>query len=295
MKNVLILFALLTIEVSCSSKSKVAPEKSVQPVVAAEAVSSPVSNPVAVPITQAISPVQEKIEPVNLEPTHQAMESLSHGTKSSDIELHLVDKGHGHSEGVAAEKSLGWLKNGNTRFVKGRLRADGQSPKDRTRLVSGQKPHAIVLSCSDSRVPAEIVFDQKLGEIFSVRTAGESLDSSAIASIEYAIEHLGSRLIVVLGHTYCGAVNAALDTSVGGDAGSPHLNKLVSDIQPRILSFMGKERAKDIEQESWSNTKGVAKDLMDRSNIISTRVKSGDVKIVSSMYYLDSGKVLFAD
>ena len=100
---------------------------------------------------------------------------------------------HQEKKGVEASKALGWLKNGNTRYRKGFLRKDGQSQKDIQRLASGQAPHSIVLSCSDSRVPPEIVFDQKLGEIFVVRNAGEIPDPASIASIEYAIEHLGSR------------------------------------------------------------------------------------------------------
>jgi hypothetical protein len=106
--------------------------------------------------------------------------------------------------GVEAKTSFRWLQNGNKRFVTESLRKDGQSKKDRIRLVSGQKPHAIVLSCSDSRVPPEVLFDQKLGEIFVVRTAGEALDNTAIASIEYALEHLGSHLLVVMAHESCG-------------------------------------------------------------------------------------------
>lgn len=101
---------------------------------------------------------------------------------------------------VAAEKSLGWLKNGNTRFVKGRLRADGISAKDRARLLAGQKPHAVVFASSDSRIPPEVIFDQKLGEIFVVRTLGLSLGGNVVSSIEYAVQDLGANLVVVIGH-----------------------------------------------------------------------------------------------
>ena len=115
-----------------------------------------------------------------------------------------------HKPSVAPDTALKWLMNGNNRFVKTQLRMkEGQKPADIKRLSSGQQPHAIVLSCSDSRVPPELVFDQKLGEIFVVRTAGEALGDNAVGSIEYAVEHLGSRLIVVMGHTSCGAVKAA--------------------------------------------------------------------------------------
>lgn len=202
---------------------------------------------------------------------------------------------HKHSERgpVPSEKALGWLKNGNTRFVKHFLRHDGDLAKDRTRLTAGQKPHSIVLSCSDSRVPPEVVFDQKLGEIFVIRTAGESLDASAIASIEYAIEHLGSNLIVVMGHESCGAVKAALATLDGADAGSPWLNKLVQDLHPHMRSFKGKPVSEGALVEGWANVTGVAKDLVDRSQIVRDAVNSGEVKIQTALYHLGSGVVEF--
>ncbi len=198
-----------------------------------------------------------------------------------------------HAEGVEPAKALGWMKNGNTRFTKGNFRKDGAAKKDIERLAAGQKPHTIVLSCSDSRVPPEVVFDQKLGELFVVRTAGEALDNSAIASIEYAAEHLGARLIVVMGHTSCGAVKAALGTLDGADAGSPALNSLVRDIHPRIASFKGKAPSKDVKTESWANTRGVAKDLMERSKIIREKVTGGEMMIKSALYNLDHGNVDF--
>jgi carbonic anhydrase len=198
-------------------------------------------------------------------------------------------------KGVEPEKALGWLKNGNIRFRKGFLRKDGQSPKDVQRLATGQSPHTIVLSCSDSRVPPEIVFDQKLGEIFTVRNAGEIPDRATIASIEYAVEHLGSRLILVMGHTSCGAVKAALGTMNGEDAGSPSLNALVHDIHPRLASLKGQKPAADVHEESAANARGIARDLIARSEIIRSRVANGDLMIRSALYHLDSGAVDFDD
>ncbi len=136
-----------------------------------------------------------------------------------------------------------------------------------------------------------MVFDQKLGEIFTVRTAGEALDPGSIASIEYAVEHLGSKLILVMGHTNCGAVKAAVSTFGGKDAGSPNLNKLVDDIHPRIKQFEGKTPSKDFEAEGWANVSGVAKDLLERSEILAAKVKSGEVKIQEALYHLDTGVV----
>lgn len=197
--------------------------------------------------------------------------------------------------GVSAEKSLSWLKNGNSRYTNHKLRRDGQSKDDITRLSSGQKPHAIVLSCSDSRVPPEILFDQKLGEIFVVRTAGEALGDNAIGSIEYAVEHLGSKLIVVMGHTACGAVKAAHASLDGSSVGTPALDNLVKDIHPRISSFKGKTPSAHFEQESWANAEGVAHDLAKRSKLIGEKFKKGELTIVPSLYNLETGVVTFQD
>jgi carbonic anhydrase len=194
---------------------------------------------------------------------------------------------------VAWDKALGWLKNGNTRFVKGNLRKDGQSKKDIKRLSKSQQPHSIILSCSDSRVPPEIAFDQKLGEIFVVRAAGEVLDSATIGSIEYAVEHLGSNLIVVMGHTSCGAVKAAHSAEMGGSIGSRALDDMIHDIQPRIKAYMGKPASQDYMKESWANVKGVAKDLYERSEIVRQALLSGQVKIAEALYDLDTGVVTF--
>jgi carbonic anhydrase len=202
--------------------------------------------------------------------------------------LHSLPEGN-----VNPEKSLGWLKNGNLRFVKKNLRSDGQGSVDVQRLASGQKPHAIVLSCSDSRVPPEIVFDQKLGEIFVVRTAGQSVDDNVVGSIEYAVEHLGARLILVMGHTSCGAVKAAHGTLGGGDAGTPALNQLVQSLHPHISVYGGMAPSAGYAQESWSNVQGVAKDLLKRSSLLSHAVETGQVKLSQGMYMMNSGVVEF--
>lgn len=205
---------------------------------------------------------------------------------------HPVEPKHTHHAGeVSAEKSLGWLKNGNTRYVKNKFRKDGAGAQDRTRNLASQKPHAIVLSCSDSRVPPEVVFDQKLGEIFVVRVAGEALDASTIASIEYAIDHLGSNLLVVMGHESCGAVKATISSLAGADLGSSSLNKLAADIAPRLEQFKNQTPSKGYITEAWANVSGVAHDLIVRSEIVRDAVASGDVKVAQALYHLDSGIV----
>jgi carbonic anhydrase len=210
-----------------------------------------------------------------------------HGSPTSKADPHST------MPSVDAETSLRWLINGNQRFVRKHFRSDGHLSKDVQRLSSGQSPHAIVLSCSDSRVPPEIVFDQKLGEIFVVRTAGQALGDNVIGSIEYAVEHLGSKLIVVMGHTSCGAVKAALSTMDGQSAGSPALDGLVKDMHPRLERFKGTSPSKHVHKESTTNAQQVAKDLIERSKILKGKVASGELKIVSSIYDLETGNVVF--
>ncbi len=256
-----------------------------------------------VPIQPGISSAQAQAEAVEMKKAVAAAAQHVQDTHESDTEMKVTTRpdestdttttSHSarHAGPVAAEKSLGWLKNGNTRFVRGTFRKDGASGKDRKRLENGQKPHAIILSCSDSRVPPEVVFDQKLGEVFVIRVAGEALDNNVIGSIEYAIEHLGSNLVVVMGHESCGAVTAALASMQGQDLGSPALNILVSDLKPRLQQFASRPKTPGVLEESWANVDGVAKDLLERSAIMRDAVSSGDVKIVKAMYRLDSGRV----
>jgi carbonic anhydrase len=138
------------------------------------------------------------------------------------------------------------------------------------------------------------VFDQKLGEVFVVRTAGEALDSAAIASIEYAVAHLGSQLLVVMGHSSCGAIKEALGNMKLADMGSAHLNALVGDIVPRLKPFeSAKEPSKDLIRESTLNAHVVAQDLQKRSKIISDAVAAGKLSIHSALYHVKYGKVIF--
>jgi len=211
--------------------------------------------------------------------------------EKTDSTAHKQEEHKREAGPVPAVKAFTMMKNGNSRFIKGNLRRDGATKADRARLATGQKPHTIVLSCSDSRVPPEVVFDQKLGEIFTVRTAGQALDSAAIASIEYAVSHLGSNLIVIMGHESCGAVKAALATLKGGDAGSPSLNKLVGDLHPHLKRFTELSQTDGVVVESWANVEGVTTDLIDRSEIVRRLVESGEVTIQKGLYHLATGEV----
>jgi carbonic anhydrase len=134
-----------------------------------------------------------------------------------------------------------------------------------------------------------------LGEVFVVRTAGQSLDDNAIGSIEYALEHLGAALIIVMGHTSCGAVKAAHSTLDGSSLGTTSLDALVRDMHPRLQSFKTKKASTDYEDESWANVRGVSADLVSRSKLIAEKLADNKIMIVPAMYHLNSGEVKFAD
>lgn len=205
----------------------------------------------------------------------------------------VVTEGEPVTAGVTAETSLRWLTNGNTRFMKKQFRADGRTSADRKRLTAGQKPHAIVLACSDSRVPPELVFDQALGEIVVIRTAGEALDSAVIASLEEAAESLDTHLLIVLGHSQCSTVESALKIKDGDSAGSAALDKLLADIRPRLKTVKSDALSENGEVEAALNADGVARDLLKRSELIHKKVKSGQLLIKPALYRTDTGKVTF--
>jgi carbonic anhydrase len=156
----------------------------------------------------------------------------------------------------------------------------------RTKLATSQSPYAIIVSCSDSRVGPELVFDQDLGEIFVIRTAGEVLDDPGLGSIEYAVEHLHSPLIVVLGHERCGAVSAAV---AGGEAPG-HVAALVKAIQPAVQSTKG-QAGDPIDIAVRANVRDVVHQLESTAPILSESVHAGHLKIVGAYYDLDTGEV----
>ena len=187
---------------------------------------------------------------------------------------------------MTIQESLNRLKEGNARFVADKLNGKLQDSSRRVSLVSGQKPYAIILGCADSRIVPELAFDTGLGELFVVRVAGNVANSSSIASIEYAVAHLDTRLIVVLGHQSCGAVTAAVS---GGDNGY-NLNHLLAHITPAIAASKEGASVNDVAKKNAELTVG---ELKDRSEIIRNATDKGDVKVVHAYYNLDSGKVDF--
>ena len=185
-----------------------------------------------------------------------------------------------------SEDALKRLKEGNERFVADKLDGKLQDSQRREGLTGGQEPYAIILSCADSRVVPELAFDTGLGELFVVRVAGNVANTSSMASIEYAVAHCGSKLVVVLGHQSCGAVTAAVN---GGDNGY-NLNHLLAHITPAIAASDSNASITDVVKKNADLT---VSELCNRSSIIGNAVASGDVKVVPAYYNLDSGKVDF--
>jgi len=179
------------------------------------------------------------------------------------------------------------LKTGNDHFVMDKLDGKLQNSTRRHELTSGQQPYAIILSCADSRVVPELTFDAGLGELFVIRVAGNVASQSAIASIEYAVAHLHTNLIVVLGHESCGAVTAAV---AGGDNG-PNLNHLLDYIGPALES----SAAESLENIIKKNAVLTSKALSGSSEIIKAALDTGDLKILPAYYQLSSGKIDFLD
>ena len=200
--------------------------------------------------------------------------------------------------GTSAREALSALKAGNARFVAGKAQHPLQTSARLKELVSGQKPHTILLSCSDSRVPPELIFDQGFGQIFSVRVAGNVIGSDEVASIEYAVEHLGVKLLVVMGHDRCGAMKAALETKYGQAGATPDLTTLVSTIQKNLgpdLERYAAEAEHDpvMRGAVAANVYSTIRSLRDRSEIVFRKVRDKQLEVVPALYHLDSGRVEF--
>jgi len=190
------------------------------------------------------------------------------------------------------------LIRGNERFVTGAVKGEHRDEARRRSLAGKQNPHSIILSCSDSRVPPELIFDQGLGDLFTIRVAGNILGSAQVASLEYAVEHLGAKLIVTMGHESCGAVKAAIHSKPKISSGSTDLDWLVSAIRPN-LAGRGLASASSVaadpklRQPVMANVDAVTEQLLIRSKIISHAIHAGKLKIVRGIYSLDSGRVDF--
>lgn len=192
---------------------------------------------------------------------------------------------------MSGERALRRLMGGNKRYVEGRLTRLNQSPSYRAVLTEAQNPFAVILGCSDSRVPAEIVFDQGLGDLFVVRVAGNVLDEDhVLASIEYAVAVLEVPLIMVLGHESCGAVTAAVDVFRHHREPIGHIGSIVRCIRPAVEQVMH-EHGDWIDNAITANIRHVVGQLHHAQPILAPRVAAGELKIVGARYGLETGIV----
>ena len=187
---------------------------------------------------------------------------------------------------ITPDEALNRLKAGNERFSNSKESTAKPIAARRAETAKEQHPFAIIVACADSRTAPEIVFDQNIGDLFVIRTAGGLVDDYALGSIEYAVEHLGTRLIMVLGHERCGAVTAAL--AAGSAPG--HINSLVRDIQPAVAASKGKE-GDALTNAIHENDAKVAAKIRKEAEL---GEHAAEVRVVEGYYDLDTGKVAWA-
>ena len=186
------------------------------------------------------------------------------------------------------------LKEGNERFVAGEPQHPSQSVEYRASLADGQQPTAVVFGCADSRVAAEIIFDQGLGDMFVVRTAGHVIDSAVLGSIEYAVTILNVPLIVVLGHDSCGAVKATLAALDDGAVPGGYVRDLVERVTPSVL-LGRRDGLTRVDEFEARHVKETGAQLVRRSTAIAERLESGALAIAGLTYHLADGRVVLRD
>lgn len=190
-----------------------------------------------------------------------------------------------------AETSLRYLVNGNSRFSKKNFRSDGRNPADREKGLSGETPHSAILASSDSRVVPEIIFDQGLGEIYSVRTLSASIDDAVIATLEYAVDKLKVPLIVVLGNSDDALMKIrSLEDSSSITNG---IKDLADAIDPRLKTLKRESPSPSYEVEATLNADAIARELSRKSSVIKAAIESGQLKVQSALYRINTGRVTF--
>jgi carbonic anhydrase len=198
---------------------------------------------------------------------------------------------------IEAKEALERLREGNARFVAGSSRRTVVTSQARlAELAGGQEPFAVVLGCSDSRVPGEIIFDQDLGDLFVIRVAGNIVAPSQVGSVEFAAAQFGTRLVVVLGHARCGAVQATLDELRHPNRDqSPNLRSITGRIRPAVQELMKAGRAEDPEallrRAVRANVRASAHQLRSGSSILERLVREDGLLVVGAEYSLDTGVV----
>jgi carbonic anhydrase len=198
---------------------------------------------------------------------------------------------------LSAKAALERLKTGNSRYVQGVRSVESMlSHSRRDDLLQPQTPFAIVLGCSDSRAPAEIVFDQGLGDLFVIRVAGNIVAPSGIGSVEFAAERFGTRLVVVMGHTNCGAIQATLEAIVGSAPASRNLMSIVNRVRPGIEGLVGTDLAHDparLAREAMrANVRASVNQLRHGSEVLERQAEQG-LAVVGSELDLATGEVQF--
>ena len=188
--------------------------------------------------------------------------------------------------GPSAQTALQWVKFGNERHMVGRYVHWHQSAARRMEVAVGQRPHTIIVSCSDSQVPPEILFDQGLGDLYVVRVAGNVVGDHELASIELAAERLGVPLVIVLGHQRCAAVAAAVK---GGDMPG-HLGTLISALAPAVSRTKALEGDR-VDNTAHANVRAVVEAIRNSEPVLSQMVNSGKLEVVGAYYSLDTGEV----
>ena len=202
---------------------------------------------------------------------------------------------------IPAKEALKKLQDGNQRFVDGLQNSkDRTCQLRRTELAEGQEPFAIVLGCSDSRVPAELVFDQGLGDLFVIRVAGNIVAPSQIGSVEFAADAFGCKLVVVMGHSMCGAVIAAIDeVRTAAENRSPNLRAIVDRIRPAVEELASTESEDELEQviakAVRANIRAAANHLRHGSRILEELIQKNQLLVVGAEYSLETGRVEFID
>ena len=196
---------------------------------------------------------------------------------------------------ISAQEAINRLKEGNERFVSGSpLLESLANPERRSELAAGQEPFAIILGCSDSRVPSEIVFDFSLGHLFVIRVAGNIVAPSQIGSIEFATERFGTRLVVVLGHQNCGAVSATLnELRQPSEDRSPNLSAIVDRVRPAVEPLMDNDakEAEMLKRAVQANIHQSVEQLRTGSDILAGQVQNDGLEIVGAQYSLSTGRV----
>ena len=195
------------------------------------------------------------------------------------------------ADGPNAEQALARLKAGNDRFATDAAQGQPIDHDRRAVLAKGQAPFAMVLSCADSRVPPEIVFNVGLGDLFVVRSAGEVADRSVVASLEYSAEHLHTPLLVVMGHEFCGAVKAAAESRRGSLG--PNLDYLVKAIKPAVKRTSSTPEQERLKAAILANVDEQIHDTLKSSAILRDMVAHKQLNVVGAYYELESGRVTF--